>query len=126
MLVLDSGGVSRLAERSPDAEALIIALRRRSLWPPTVPSTVLVECLTGRPDRDANANRLLKACLITTELPERLARRASLLRHLAGRGSAVDAIVIASAEPGRVVLTGDVADLGALAGRAADVMIEQI
>src|SRR5260370_793090 len=66
MLVLDSGGVSRLAERSRDAEALIIALRRRSLWPPTVPSTVLVECLTGRPDRDANANPPLKAWLVTT------------------------------------------------------------
>ena len=126
MLVLDSGGVSRLAERSGDAAALILALRRRAVWPPTVPSAVLVECLTGRPDRDVGASRLLRACVIATEVSERLARRAALLRHLAGRGSAVDVIVVAVAEPGGTVLTGDAVDLGALAAHAADVAIERI
>jgi hypothetical protein len=126
VLVVDSGGVSKLAERTQDAAALIIALRRQGLWPPTVPSAVLVESLTGRPDRDANANRLLKACGIATDLSERLARRAALLRHLTRRGSAVDAIVVAMAEPGGTVLTPDVARLQALAAHAADVTIQRI
>jgi hypothetical protein len=126
VLILGSGGVTRLAERSQDAAALVLTLRRRGLWPPTVPSAVLVECLSGQHQRDANASRLLKACRVATELPERLARRAALLRSLARRGSAIDAIVVASAEPGGAVLTGDVADLSALAAHAADVTIEPI
>jgi hypothetical protein len=47
MLVLDSGAVSRLAERSRFSLALILALREEGLWPPAVPSVVLVECLHG-------------------------------------------------------------------------------
>ncbi len=55
-----------------------------------------------------------------------LARRAGGLRHRARRGSAVDAIVVASAEPGGVVLSGDVEDLGALASYAKGVRVERI
>lgn len=55
-----------------------------------------------------------------------LARRAGELRHLARRGSAVDAIVVASPEPGGVVLTGDVEDLGALASHPNAVRIERV
>src|SRR5262249_19813921 len=47
ILVLDSGGVSFLAQRSRAAVALLAALRRDGLWPALVPSAVLVECLTG-------------------------------------------------------------------------------
>jgi hypothetical protein len=47
MLVLDSGGVTRLAERSQQAAALVEALRDEGLWPPLVPAVVLVECLQG-------------------------------------------------------------------------------
>lgn len=126
MIVLDSGAVSRLAERSQRAAALLIALRRHGLWPPTVPSPVLVECLTGRADRHANINRLLKTCDIATGVSERLARRAAVLRHRAGRGSAVDALVVAIAEPGGSVVTSDPLDLGALAGHAADVTLERV
>src|SRR5262249_33943891 len=126
MLVLDSGGVSRLAERSQDAAAMVLVLRRRGLWPPTVPSVVLVEALTGQAHRDVNASRLLRACRVARDLSDRLARRAALLRSLARRGSAVDAIVVASAEPGGAVLTGDIADLSALAAHAADVTVETI
>ena len=57
VLVLDSSGVSRLAERSRSAVALILALREDGLWPPVVPSVVLVECLQGHAGRDARANR---------------------------------------------------------------------
>ncbi|HEV7669722.1 MAG TPA: hypothetical protein VGS22_14460 [Thermoanaerobaculia bacterium] len=126
MLVLDSGGVSRLAERSQRVAALILALRDEDLWPPLVPSVVLVECLQGHPGRDALANRFLKACDLVEEISEPLARRAALLRRLARRGSAVDALVVALAEPGGTVLTSDLGDLAALAQYAHDVVVEKV
>lgn len=126
MLVLDSGGVSRLAERSREAVALIVALREEGLWPPRVPSIVLVECLEGHAGRDAVENRFLKTCDITEALPESLARRAALLRRRARRGSAVDALVVAVAEPGGTVLTSDPADLEALATHADGVEIVRV
>lgn len=76
MLVLDSGGVSRLSERSQQAAALIQAFREEDLWPPLVPSIVLVECLQGHPGRDALSNSFLKTCDIVEEVSESLARRA--------------------------------------------------
>jgi len=126
MLVLDSGGVSRLAERSRPVVALIVALRERELWPPLVPSVVLVECLQGHGGRDAHTNAFLKACDILEEVPESLARRACQLRRKAGRGSAVDALVVAMAEPDGTVLTGDVDDLAALARYAAGVRVVRV
>lgn len=126
MLVLDSGGVSRLARRDSGTAALVRALRRQGLWPPVVPTLVLAECLTGSPDKDANTNWLLKNCTIQTAVSERVARRAGYLRTRARRGSAVDALVVAVAEPGSTVLTGDRADLEALAAHAVDVTIEVV
>ena len=125
MLVLDSGGVSRLAARSRRAAALIVALRAEGLWPPLVPSAVLVECLTGDSGRDAVTNRFLKTCDIDESLPLPLARRAARLRGQARRGSAVDAVLVAMAEPNGVVLTGDVDDLAALASHAVRVSVER-
>ena len=45
MLVLDSGAVTRLARRDRETAALIGVLRREGLWPPLVPSVVVVESL---------------------------------------------------------------------------------
>jgi predicted nucleic acid-binding protein len=126
MLVLDSGGVSCLAERSPRALALILALREEGLWPPRVPSVVLVECLEGHAGRDAAENRFLKTCDVTQALPEALARRAALVRRRARRGSAVDALVVAHAEPRGTVLTSDPHDLEALAAHAESVDIIRV
>jgi predicted nucleic acid-binding protein len=126
VLVLDSGGVTRLAERSRDSLALILAFREQGLWPPKVPSVVLVECLQGHAGRDANENRFLKTCDISQAIPESVARRAALLRRLARRGSPVDALVVAMAEPGGTVLTSDPKDLEALAIHAQDVLVERI
>jgi hypothetical protein len=126
VLVLDSGGVSRLAARSRQAAALILALREQDLWPPLVPSVVLVECLQGHPGRDALANGFLKACDIVEAIPEPLARRAALLRRQARRGSAVDALAVALAEPGGTVLTSDIGDLDALAQYAHHVRVERV
>jgi hypothetical protein len=126
MLVLDSGAVTRLAKRTRQNAATITALRREGLWPPLVPSVVLVEVTTGRPGPDANTNRFLKTCDIVTELPEPVARRAAQLGHRARRGSAVDAVVVAVGEPGGAVLTGDPDDLGALAAQADQVAIHRL
>ena len=126
MLVLDSGGLSRLSERSTSALALLRALRAEGLWPPVVPSVVLVESLTGDSGRDANVNRLVKGCDVAEAVPVPLARRAAALRRRAHRGSAVDALAVASAEPGGTVLTGDPVDLEALAAHAAAVTIERV
>lgn len=126
MLILDSGAVSRLAERSRASVALIVALRNEGLWPAAVPSVVLVECLEGHAGRDANENQLLKTCDVIDRIPESLARRAALLRRRARRGSAVDALVVALAEPGGTVLTTDPDDLEALASHAQRVAIERV
>ena len=90
---------------------------------PAVPSVVLAECVSGRQRTDAAANRFLEHCEVVEALPEQVARRAGTLRALAGRGSVTDAVVVAGAEPGGTVLTGDVADLRALAEHAEDVEV---
>ena len=125
LFVLDSGGLSRLAERSQRASALLAALRREELWPPVVPAPVLIECLTGHAGRDANVNRLLRTCNVEARVSEVLARRAASLRSAARRGSAVDALVVASAEPDGIVLTSDVGDLRALAAHSHGVIVER-
>jgi len=123
MLVPDSAGVSLLAERTQTAAALIMAFRRDGEWPPTVPSMVLVESLTGHAGRDARTNRFLKTCDVAEAVPSPLARRAALLRTRARRGSAVDALVVAVAESRGIVLTQDPGDLRALASHARGVAI---
>jgi hypothetical protein len=124
-LVLDSGGLSALARRPEDAAAIVAVFTRDGLWPPLVPSVVLVESLSGRPRTDVRVNRLLKTCDIVEELSERTARRAGQLRALARTGSAVDAVVVAMAEPGGAVLGSDLKDLRALAAHAQDVTVHR-
>jgi len=125
-LVLDSGGVSRLSERSAAAGALISALRHEGLWPPRVPTPVLVECLTGDGTRDAMTHRLLRTCDVVDHISVTVARSAAALRARARRGSAVDALVVAIAQPGGTVLTGDTKDLGPLAQHAEDVHVQPV
>jgi hypothetical protein len=123
VLVLDSGGLSHLAARSSEAAALIRSLRREDLWPPVIPTMILIESLQGRPGRDAPLNQFIGTCLIEEAVPVTLARRAAELRRRARKGSAVDALVMALAEPNGVVLTGDVGDLQALAAQTKQVIV---
>jgi predicted nucleic acid-binding protein len=120
--VLDSGGVSFFARRDREAAARMVLIRSTGS-PVVVPSAVLIECLTGKPGRDAAANRLLKTCVVVVSLAEVLARRAARLRTRAARGSAVDALVVASAEPGGHVVTSGAPDIGALAAHATGVTV---
>lgn len=126
MLILDSGAIHRLAGPSPRTAALVAEWRANPSWPPLILSPVLVECLRGDAGRDAPVNRLLKACDLVERIPQRLARRAAFLRARARRGSAIDALVVAAAEPGGTVLTSDVADIGALAAYADRVMVASL
>lgn len=126
MLVLDSGGLSRLSQRNRRAAALIEALQAEKLWPPVVPTILLAESTTGAARTDANINRLLKSCEVDPVVAEATARRAGHLRARARRGSAVDALVVALAEPGGTVLTGDTEDLDALAAHSEGVVIERV
>lgn len=126
MLVLDSGGFGRLAERSKKALALIEEFRRAGMWPPVVPTMVLVESLQGHPGRDANANRFLKTVVQDDVVSLDVARRAAELRRRARRGSAVDALVVSLAEPNGTVLTGDEADISALAAVSNGVGVELV
>ncbi len=125
-VVLDPSGVSFLAGWSGPARVVASRLQREGDWPPRVPTAVLVECLTGNARRDVAANRLLQTCDIERAPSESLARRAALLRMQARRGSAVDALVVAAAEPDGVVLTSDLGDLTALAVHAHGVRIARV
>jgi hypothetical protein len=124
MLVLDSGGFGRLSERSRKSLALIEEFRKAGLWPPVVPTMVLVESLQGHPGRDANANRFLKTVLTDDGVAVDIARRAAELRRRSRRGSAVDALVVVLAEPNGTVLTGDEEDIAALAAVSRNVAVE--
>ena len=125
--VLDSGGLSRLAERSIRAREQLRRLHRANLWPPIVPAVVLTEALRGDPRRDFAEERLLAMCDVDA-VDEFVARRAARLRARARRGSAVDAIVVAVAEAVQgVVLTQDPDDLRALAAHAKpSVRVERV
>ena len=74
VLVLDSGGFSYLAARSTATAALIRSLRREDLWPPVIPTMVLVESLQGRPGRDEPLNQFIATCLLQDSVPLTLAR----------------------------------------------------
>ena len=87
---------------------------------------VLVESLHGDSGLDANTNRFLRTCIIDPTVSVDVARRAAELRRRSRTGSAVDALVVAIAEPGGTVLTGDRADIEDLAAHTDRVSIEVI
>ncbi len=117
-LVLDSGAVTALGRRDRQTAARIAALRERGLWPPILPTTVLIDSLTGNRVRDVLANRTVQMSLIHP-LEEPLARRAAQLRGRARAGSAVEASVVATAELFEVrVITANPHDLARLSQHA--------
>lgn len=80
----------------------------------------------GNAQRDANSHRFLKTCIIEPIVSQFTARRATEPRRRARAGFAVDALVVALAEPGGTVLTGDRADIEALATHADRVRVHVI
>ena len=124
---LDSSALTKLATQDRATMARVRRLLDRDLWPPVVPTAVLVESLTGNGPRDARVNRLLQTCEIS-DLDAPVARRAAYLRTRARAGSAVDAVVVATAEAAAsdIVITGDEDDLTRLARHAHDITIMAI
>lgn len=116
----DGSGIGRSTESVDSCWSLIRAFKAQELWPPVVPTTVLVECLCGDPRRDANTHRFLRMCIIEAAVSESTARRAAELRGRARTGSAVVAI----AKRSGTVVTGDRADIQALATHANNVAVE--
>jgi predicted nucleic acid-binding protein len=123
--VLDSGAMTRIAEGSGTARAILRALVARG-FSVTMPAVVLVECLTGDGRRDATTHRVLHAVGDVRPTTEHAARAAAALRHRTGNPSVIDALVaeLALGIPGAVaVLTTDVEDLEALVDGAAEVRV---
>jgi predicted nucleic acid-binding protein len=125
MIVLDSGGISKLTDRSLDSLALLKQLSTLNDVM-LVPTSVLVECLYGKSPKDAPTCRFLQKCVLQEVLLLSTAQRAAELRRKSGHGSAVDAIVVALAEPGGTVLTGDQGDIEKLATHANKVYVAAI
>jgi predicted nucleic acid-binding protein len=125
MIVLDSGGISKLTDRSLDSLALLKQLSTLNDVM-LVPTSVLVECLYGNSPKDAPTFRFLQKCVFQEVLLLGTAQRAAELRRKSGHGSAVDAIVVALAEPGGTVLTGDQGDIEKLATHANKVYVAAI
>jgi len=84
---------------------------------------VLVECLHGNSPKDANTLRFLRTCVVEKTLTASIARRAAELRRTSKHGSVVDAVVVATAEPGGTVISGDRIDMTRLAEQARDVQV---
>ncbi|PZS22390.1 MAG: hypothetical protein DLM60_04665 [Pseudonocardiales bacterium] len=122
-LVLDSGAITALGRRDRQTAARIAALRQRGLWPPIVSTAVLVDSLTGNRVRDALANRTVGLSLVYP-LDEPVACRAAQFRGRARAGSAVDAIVVATAELlEALVITVNPDDLARLSQQADGVSL---
>lgn len=124
---LDSSALTKLAAQDRATMARLSGLLDRDLWPPIIPTAVLVESLTGKGPRDARVNRLLRTCEVV-DLDTVIARRAAYLRTRARAGSAVDAVVVATAESeaSTIIITGDADDLTRLSRHSQPVTIMAI
>lgn len=111
MLVLDSGGLSRLRQRTWRAAELIAALKAENLWTPVVPTVVLAESTSGAARRDTKINRFLKTCEVEPVVSERVARRAGYPPGRCSNRFSRRRSGCHLAEPGGTVLTGDPNDL---------------
>jgi hypothetical protein len=121
LLVLDSGGVSAIADGNGVARAALERARREG-WLVVIPAPVLVEVHTGRRDHP-RIDRVINAVDMLIETTPGRAREAGELRSRSGVLDVVDAIVVAeavSAAPA-LIMTSDPDDIRALV-EAAEAM----
>lgn len=125
-LILDAGAVIALSRQDQRARAVLAAAREARIEV-SVPSVVVAETVRGVA-ADAPVNRVLKAIGQVDPASEAVGRTAGRLLGQAESTATVDAVVVATAVEagGAVVLTGDPADLGALAAAHRDVVIEAL
>ncbi|HEY9555200.1 MAG TPA: PIN domain-containing protein, partial [Acidimicrobiales bacterium] len=93
----------------------------------SIPAVVVAETVRGAA-ADAPVNRVVKAVGEVDDVTEAIGRTAGRLLGEAGSSSTVDAIVVATAveAAGAVILTGDPSDLGALAARQPEVVVQAL
>jgi predicted nucleic acid-binding protein len=128
LLVIDSGGLSALAERSEDAVAAV-EMSLITAGVVVVPSVVIAESLRGDA-ADARTNQTLSG-LEVADIGEPEAREAARLKRasrMTGVQHTIDALVVAVASlaGGGAILTSDVDDIAALATARPNVTIVPI
>lgn len=125
-LILDSGAVIGLARQDSRARAALTAAWEAGA-DVIVPAVVVAETVRGTA-RDAPVNRVMSAVGNVAPTTEEAARTAGAMLARARSAATIDALVVAEAvgRGGGVVLTGDAADLGALASAHTDVVIQSL
>ena len=126
-LILDSGAVIALARRETRARAALTAAWEIGAEV-IVPAVVVAETTRGSGARDAGVNRVVKAIGNVAPTTEDRARTAGALLAKAKSNATIDAIVVAEAvsRGGGVIVTGDPADLSALAASRSDVTVQAL
>ena len=117
-VILDSGGVTALAEGDPRARAVLVRARREGRLV-VIPAPVLTEVYTERHDH-ARIDRVINAVDMQIDTTAERAKHAGVLRARSGVLSVVDAIVVAEAVAAlpAVIVTSDPDDIRALADAA--------
>ena len=122
-VVLDSTAIWWLAREKKRSAAVIAAFATSELWPFVVPSVVLARC-SPRNERDRDRlEQFLAICQVVEKLARRDANRAGQL--LAGMAYAPveDAVAVATAEAGCIVLARYTPVLDGLASLAVGVTV---
>lgn len=125
-LILDSGAIVALA-RDDDRARAVLASAWEAGVQVSIPAVVLAETVRGN-DRDASANRVIKAVDAVVEADAAVGRRAGGLLGSAGSDDTIDALVVASALAvgGGVLLTSDPDDLRRLAEGRHEVQVQAL
>lgn len=129
MVVLDAGAIDQ-ATTNKEFRWVLHDLVDGG-WTPLIPTVVLAEVITGRPE-DAPANQTINR-VGTVDTDEATARRAGIMRFAAGRSGgrrppgAVGAMVAAhaAAAGSGVVFTTDMSDLRRLLADHATIRVEK-
>ena len=113
-MVLDSGGVTKIAHGSTLARAVLIRARREGRLI-VIPAPVLTEVYTGRRDH-AHIDRVVNEVDQMIETTPERAKQAGVLRARSGVLDVVDAIVVAEAVSAlpAIILTPDLDDINLL------------
>ena len=117
-VVLDSGGITALAEGNTTARAVVVRARREGRLV-VIPAPVLTEVNTGSRDH-AHIDRVVNQVDQMIETTPERAKEAGVLRARSGVLDVVDAIVVAEAVSvlPAVILTSDPDDIAALVDAA--------
>ena len=125
-LILDAGALIALSRSDARARAVLAAAVEAGA-DVTIPAVVVAETVRGVA-ADAPVHRVVKAVGDVDIATEAIGRTAGRLLGEAGSSSTIDAIVVATAveAAGAVILTGDPDDLGALASRHREVVVQAL